>query len=49
MAMIVTDVEPILLGSAVLKRNEKKTFEAIRSGDFVKVDANKGSVTVTRN
>lgn len=54
-AMIVTDVEPVLLGSAVLTkiplvdRLERNSFEAIRSGDFVKVDADKGSVTVTRN
>jgi len=54
-AMIVTDVEPVLLGSAVLTkiplvdRLERNPFEAIRSGDFVKVDADKGSVTVTRN
>jgi predicted aconitase with swiveling domain len=54
-AMIVTDVEPVLLGSAVLTkiplvdRLERSSFEAIRSGDFVKVDADKGSVTVTRN
>jgi predicted aconitase with swiveling domain len=53
-AMIVTDVEPVLLGSAVLTkiplvdRLERNPFEAIRSGDFVKVDADKGSVTVTR-
>lgn len=54
-AMIVTDVEPVLLGSAVLTkiplvdRLERNPFEAISSGDFVKVDADKGSVTVTRN
>jgi len=54
-AMIVTDVEPVLLGSAVLTkiplvdRLERNPFEAIRSGDFVKVDADRGSVTVTRN
>ena len=54
-AMIVTDVEPVLLGSAVLTkiplvdRLERNSFEAIRSGDFVKVDADRGSVTVTGN
>lgn len=54
-AMIVTDVEPVLLGSAVLTkiplvdRLERNPFETIRSGDFVKVDADEGSVTVTRH
>lgn len=53
-AMIVTDVEPVLLGSAVLTKIplvdklEKNPFEAISSGDFVKVDADKGSVIVTK-
>jgi hypothetical protein len=53
-AMIVKDVEPVLVGSAVLTkiplvdRLEKDPFEAIRTGDFVKVDADKGTVTVTR-
>jgi predicted aconitase with swiveling domain len=51
-AMIVTDVEPVLLGSAVLTkiplvdRLETDPFEAIRSGDFVKVDADNGTVVV---
>jgi predicted aconitase with swiveling domain len=51
-AMIVTDVEPVLVGSAVLTkiplvdRLERNPFETIRSGDFVKVDADKGIVTV---
>lgn len=51
-AMIVTDVEPVLLGSAVLTkiplvdRLETDPFEAIKSGDFVKVDADKGTVIV---
>jgi len=54
-AMIVTDIEPVLLGSAVLTKIplvdklEKDPFEAISSGDFVKVDADKGSVVVTKN
>ena len=54
-AMIVTDVEPVLLVSAVLTkiplvdRLERNPFETIRSGDFVKVDADEGSVTVTRH
>ncbi len=53
-AMIVTDVEPVLLGSAVLTKIplvdklERNPFEAISSGDFVKVDAEKGSVIVTK-
>jgi hypothetical protein len=53
-AMIVTDVEPVLLGSAVLTKIplvdklERNPFEAISSGDFVKVDADKGSVIVTK-
>ncbi len=53
-AMIVTDVEPVLVGSAVLTkiplvdRLEKNPFEAIRSGDFVRVDADKGLVTVAK-
>jgi hypothetical protein len=53
-AMIVKDVEPVLVGTAVLTkiplvdRLEKDPFEAIRTGDFVKVDADKGMVTLTR-
>lgn len=53
-AMIVKDVEPVLVGSAVLTRIplvdrlETDPFEAIRSGDFVKVDADNGIVTLTR-
>lgn len=53
-AMIVTDVEPVLVGTAVLTkiplvdRLEKDPLEAISSGDFVKVDADKGTVTVTK-
>jgi len=54
-AMIVTDIEPVLLGSAVLTkiplvdRLEKNPFEAISSGDFVKVDADNATVIITRN
>ena len=33
----------------LVDRLERNSFEAIRSGDFVRVDADKGSVTVTRN
>lgn len=53
-AMIVTDVEPVLVGSAVLTkiplvdRLERNPFETISSGDFVKVDADKGLVTVAK-
>jgi predicted aconitase with swiveling domain len=53
-AMIVKDVEPVLVGCAVLTkiplvdRLERDPFEAIHTGDFVKVDADKGTVTVTR-
>ena len=54
-AMIVTDVEPVLLGSAVLTkiplvdRLERNPFEAISTGDFVRVDADNGSVIVKKN
>lgn len=53
-AMIVKDVGPVLVGSAVLTkiplvdRLETDPFEAIRTGDFVKEDAHNGTVTVTR-
>ena len=53
-AMIVTDVEPVLVGSAVLTkiplvdRLEKNPFENISSGDFVKVDADSGIVKVAK-
>ncbi len=53
-AMIVTDVEPVLVGSAVLTkiplvdRLERNPFETISSGDFVRVDADKGLVTVAK-
>jgi hypothetical protein len=52
-AMIVKDVDPVLVGSAVLTniplvdRLEKDPFEVIRTGDFLKVDADKGTVTLT--
>ena len=51
-AMIVTDIEPVLLGSAVLTkiplvdRLESDPFQTIKTGDFVRVDADKGVVTV---
>jgi predicted aconitase with swiveling domain len=53
-ALIVKDVEPVLVGSAVLTniplvdRLETDPFEAISTGDFVKVDADKGTVTVRK-
>ena len=53
-AMIVKDVETVLIVSAVIAkvplvdRLEKGPFEIIRTDDFVKVDADKGIVTVIR-
>jgi len=53
-AMIVKDVETVLVVSAFLvkvplvDRLEKDPFEIIHTGDFVKVDAEKGKVTVTK-
>jgi predicted aconitase with swiveling domain len=53
-AMIVKDVEPVLVGSAVLTKIplvdklELDPFAAIHTGDFLKVDADKGVVTLTR-
>lgn len=53
-AMIVQDVETVLITSAVIAevplvdRLEKSPFEAIHTGDFVKVDADNGIVTVTK-
>jgi len=52
-AMIVKDVETVLIVSAVLAkvplvdRLEKDPFETIHTGDLVKVDAEKGTVTIT--
>jgi hypothetical protein len=54
-AMIVKDVETVLIVSAVLAkvplvdRLEKDPFEAIHTGDPVKVDAEKGIVTVRKD
>ena len=51
-AMIVKEVETVLIVSAfiakvpLVDRLEKDPFEAIRNGDFVTVDADKGIVTV---
>jgi predicted aconitase with swiveling domain len=53
-AMIVKDVETVLVVSAFLvklplvDRLEKNPFEIIHTGDFVKVDAEKCRVTITR-
>jgi predicted aconitase with swiveling domain len=53
-AMIVKDVETVLVVSAVLTkiplvdRLEKEPYEAIHTGDFVKVNAEAGTVTVKR-
>ena len=53
-ALIVKDVETVLVVSAFLvkvplvDRLEKDPFEIIRTGDFVKVDAEKRRVTITR-
>jgi predicted aconitase with swiveling domain len=52
-AMIVRDVETVLIVSAVIAnvplvdRLEMDPFKMIKTGDFVKVDANKGIVTVS--
>jgi len=54
-AMIVKDVETVLIVSAVLAKVplvdklEKDPFEAIHTGDMVRVDAEKGIVTVRKN
>lgn len=53
-AMIVKDVETVLIVSAFLvkvplvDKLEKDPFEVIHTGDFVKVDAEKGIVTITK-
>jgi predicted aconitase with swiveling domain len=53
-AMIVKDVETVLIVSAfmvnvpLVDRLEKNPFEVIRTGDFVKVDADRGSVTIKK-
>ena len=54
-AMIVQDVETVLVTSAVIAevplvdRLEKNPFETIKSGDFVKVNADTGIVTITKH
>lgn len=53
-AMIVKDVETVLVVSAVIAkvplvdRLEEDPFEIIHAGDFVKVNSEKGIVTVTK-
>jgi len=53
-ALIVKDVETVLVVSAVIAkvplvdRLEQDPFETIHTGDFVKVDAEKGIVTITK-
>ena len=53
-AMIVKEVETVLIVSAVIAkvplvdRLEKDPLETIRNGDLVKVNAEKGTVIVTR-
>lgn len=53
-AMIVKDVETVLIVSAFLvkvplvDRLEKDPFEIVHTGDFVKVDAEKGRVIVKK-
>jgi predicted aconitase with swiveling domain len=53
-ALIVKDVETVLIVSAfmvkvpLVDRLEKDPFEVIHTGDFLKVDAEKGIVTMTK-
>jgi len=53
-AMIAKDVETVLIVSAfiakvpLVNRLEKNPFEIIQTGDFVKVDAEKGIVTIKK-
>lgn len=53
-ALIVSDIEPVLVGSAVLTRTplvdrlEKDPFQTIENGDFVKVDSDHGIVTIIK-
>lgn len=54
-AMIVKDVETVLIVSAVIAnvplvdRLEKDPFNIIHTGDFVKVNADEGKVTVVKS
>jgi len=53
-ALIVKDIETVLIVSAFLvkvplvDRLEKDPFEVIHTGDFVRVNAEKGIVTITK-
>ena len=53
-AMIVKDVETVLVVSAfiakvpLVNKLEKDPFETIHTGDFVKVDAEKGLISIVR-
>jgi predicted aconitase with swiveling domain len=53
-AMIVQDVDAVLVSSAVLtgiplvNRLEKDPFQVIETGDFVKVDSDRGIVSVIK-
>jgi predicted aconitase with swiveling domain len=53
-AMIVKDVETVLVVSAVIakvplvNKLENDPFKTIQTGDFVKVDAEKGMVTIAK-
>lgn len=53
-ALIVKDVETVLVVSAfmvkvpLVDRLERDPFEAIHAGDLVRVDANKGTVTIMK-
>ncbi len=54
-ALIVTDVEPVLVSAAALlkipmvDRLEKDPFDAIQTGDMVKVDAEHSTVTIVKS
>lgn len=54
-ALIVKDIETVLVVSAfianvpLVDKLEKDPFKAIATGDYVKVDSDKGIVTVRRN
>ena len=54
-AMIVTDIDPVLVSAAVLlkiplvDKLEKDPYDIIQTGDRVKVDATNAVVTVTKN
>ena len=53
--MIVKDIETVLVVSAFLAkiplvdRLERNPFEIIHTGDFIKVDAEKGRATIAKH